>query len=228
MKKFILLLALIFMMPIMSSAQNDLLNKALQKEYKTKMKEFKKGGWEIFGSSRSLDYALLNHYDKLNKGGDNVYEIVGIASAFKSKNIGRQMAINNACVIYSSQAGSLIKGRVVSDMGADADNLTVEFDHFYAAYERAVEKEIRGEIKESFSVIRQNKDGSYEMQSFFLFDEDAALNARVRAFENAAKETVAAQKYADIISKYIQERVDPSEPPMEASQRPDVNINKEI
>lgn len=227
MKKSILLLAMALVVSIVSLAQNDVLNKALQKEYKTKMKEFKKGGWEIFGSSRSLDVALLNHYDKLNKGGDSVYEIVGIASAFKSKNIGRQIAMNNACVIYSSQAGSLIKGRVVSDMGADADNLTVEFDHFYAAYERAVEKEIRGEIKESFSVIRQNKDGSYEMQSFFIFDEDGALNARMRAFENAAKESIAAQKFADIISKYINERVDPSEPPMEASQ-PDAVLTKDI
>ncbi len=228
MKKSILLLAMALVVSIVSLAQNDVLNKALQKEYKTKMKEFKKGGWEIFGSSRSLDVALLNHYDKLNKGGDGVYEIVGIASAFKSKNIGRQIAMNNACVIYSSQAGSLIKGRVVSDMGADADNLTVEFDHFYAAYERAVEKEIRGEIKESFSVIRQNKDGSYEMQSFFIFDEDGALNARMRAFENAAKESIAAQKYADIISKYINERVDPSEPPMEASQAPDAILTKDM
>lgn len=219
MKKLIFLLTLALTFPTVVFSQSDLLNKALQKEYKTKMKEFKKGGWEIFGSSRSLEVALLNHYDKLNKGGDNVYEIVGIASAFKSKNIGRQIAMNNACVIYSSQAGSQVKGRVVSDMGADADNLTVEFDHFYAAYERAVEKEIRGEIKESFSIIRQNKDGSYEMQSFFLFDEDSALNARVKAFENAAKESVAAQKYADIISKYINEKVDPSEAPQETPQQ---------
>lgn len=218
-KVFLVILTLALFSQIQSFAQNDLLNKALQKEYKAKMKEFKKGGWEIFGSSRSLEVALLNHYDKLNKGGDNVYEIVGIASAFKSKNIGRQIAMNNACVIYSSQAGSQVKGRVVSDMGADADNLTVEFDHFYAAYERAVEKEIRGEIKESFSIIRQNKDGSYEMQSFFLFDEDSALNARVKAFENAAKESVAAQKYADIISKYINEKVNPSEAPQETPQQ---------
>ena len=192
-------------------AQSNALNKALKKEYKTKMKALKNGGWEIFGSSRSMEVALLSHYDKLNKGDGKVYEIVGIASAFKSKNIGRQMAINNACTIYASQAGSMVKGRVISDMGADVDNLSVEFDHFYAAYERAVEKEIRGEMKESFSIIRQNKDNSYEMQTFFLYDEDAALNARIKAFENAAKESVAAQKYADIISKYINERVEPGD-----------------
>ena len=210
-KIFLVLMVFVFTCSTVSFAQNDILNKALKKEYKTKIKELNKGGWEIFGSSRSMEVALLNHYDKLNKGDGSIYEIVGIASAFKSKNIGRQMAINNACTIYASQAGSTVKGRVVSDMGADVDNLTVEFDHFYAAYERAVEKEIRGEMKESFSIIRQNKDGSYEMQSYFLYDEDAALNARIKAFENAAKESIAAQKYADIISKFIQERVDPGE-----------------
>ena len=206
------------------NAQSDLLNKALKKEYKAKIKELKKGGWEIFGSSRSLEVALLNHYEKINKGEDAVYEIVGIASAFKSKNIGRQMAMNNACTIYASQAGSLIKGRVVSDMGADADNLTVEFDHFYAAYERSVEKEIRGEIKESFSIIRKNNDGSFEMQSFYLFNEEAALNARIKAFENAAKESVAAQKYADIITKYINEKVDPLEEPQKEQKQKDKMI----
>lgn len=212
MKKLLtILLMMALICPTAVNAQSNLLEKAQKKEYKSKMKEYKKGGWEIFGSSRSLEVALLTHYEKLNKGGDNIYEIVGIASAFKSKNIGRQMAINNACTVYASQAGSTVKGRVVSDMGADVDNLTVEFDHFYAAYERAVEKEIRGEIKESFSIIRQNNDGSYEMQTFFLYDENAALNARIKAFENAAKESIAAQKYADIISKYIQERVDPGE-----------------
>lgn len=213
------MMAVALMCSIPLKAQNEMLSNALKKEYKSKIKEFKKGGWEIFGSSRSLDVALLNHYDKLNRGGESTYEIVGIASAFKSKNIGRQIAMNNACVIYASQAGSLIKGRVVSDMGADADNLTVEFDHFYAAYERAVEKEIRGEIKESFSIIRRNGDGSYEMQSFFLFNEDAALNARIKAFENAAKESIAAQKYADIISKYINEKVVPSGEPNDSVGR---------
>lgn len=212
-KFFIVLMVLSFTFSTNSVAQSDILNKALKKEYKTKMKELKKGGWEIFGSSRSIEVALLNHYDKLNKGDGSIYEIVGIASAFKSKNIGRQMAINNACTIYASQAGSMVKGRVVSDMGADADNLTVEFDHFYAAYERAVEKEIRGEMKESFSIIRQNSDNSYEMQTFFLYDEDAALNARIKAFENAAKESIAAQKYADIISKFINETVVPGDGP---------------
>lgn len=211
MKKIIIsLLAMALMCPVTSEAQNKLLQKAQKKEYKSKMKEYKKEGWKIFGSSRSLEVALLSHYDKLTQGGDNVYEIVGIASAFKSKNVGKQIATNNACNLYASQAGSHIKGRVISDMGANADDVAAEFDHFYAAYERLVEKEIKGEMNESFSIIRQNNDGSYEMQTYFIINEDAATKARIRAFENAAKESEAAQKYAEKVAKFVREGFDPS------------------
>lgn len=212
MKKLLTMLLMLAMMcPSAVNAQNKQLQKAQKKEYKAKMKEYKKEEWKIFGSSRSLEVALLSHYDKLNSGGENAYEIVGIASAFKSKNVGKQIATNNACNIYASQAGSHIKGRIISDMGANPDDVDAEFDHFYAAYERLVEKEIRGEMSESFSIIRDNGNGTYEMQTYFIVNEDAATKARIRAFENAAKESEAAQKYAEKVAKFVREGFDPSE-----------------
>lgn len=211
MKNLLLLfLTMSLLCPSITNAQSKALKKAQKKEYKTKMKEYKKNGWTIFGSSRTLEVALLSHYDKLNQGGENVYEIMGIASAFKSKNVGKQTAINNACNTYATQAGSLVKGRVVNDIASNADDVAIEFDHFYAAYERLVEKEIRGEMTESFSIIREKGDGSYEMQTYFIINEDAATKARIRAFENAAKESEAAQKYAEKVSKFVREGFDPS------------------
>jgi hypothetical protein len=212
MKNLLLLfLTMSLLCPSITNAQSKALKKAQKKEYKTKMKEYKKNGWTIFGSSRTLEVALLSHYDKLNQGGENVYEIMGIASAFKSKNVGKQTAINNACNTYATQAGSHIKGRIVSDIASNADDVASEFDHFYAAYERLVEKEIRGEMTESFSIIRDKGDGSYEMQTYFIINEDAATKARIRAFENATKESEAAQKYAEKVSKFVREGFDPSE-----------------
>lgn len=205
------ILAMALLCPSASNAQSKALKKAHKKEYKTKMKEYKKDGWKIFGSSRTLEVALLSHYDKLNLGGENVYEIEGIASAFKSKNVGKQIAINDACNKYATQAGSHIKGRIVSDMGSNADDISSEFDHFYAAYERLVEKEIRGEMSESFSIIRDNGNGSYEMHTYFIINEEAATKARIRALENAAKESEAAQKYAEKVSKFVREGFEPSE-----------------
>ncbi len=202
--QFLLVIGMLFACPVVN-AQNKTLEKARKKEYKVKMKEYQKGNWKLFGSSRSLDVALLTHYDKLNNGGDGVSEVVGIASKFKSKNIGKQWALNSACNYYARQAGSHVKGRVVSDMAGDAIDVEKEFEHFYAAYESNVEKEIKGEMKESYSIIHDNGDGTFEMQTYFIIDEEAASQARIRAFEQAMRESAAAQKHAEMVSNFIKE-----------------------
>lgn len=203
-----ILTALVLVAAPVALAQNKALEKALKKEQKEKMKEFKKEGWKLLGTSRSLEVALLKHYDKLATLGDDGHEVVGIASKCKSKNVGHQMAINNACVTYGQQAGSTLKGRVVVDMAGDGTAAEGEFDHFYGAYERMVEKEIKGEMEESFSIIRDNGDGTSEVQSFFVVSESAASKARIRAMENAMKESEAAQKHAERISEFVRAGLD--------------------
>lgn len=187
--------------------QNKTLEKALKKEFKAKQKEFKKGNWKIYGTSRSEDVVLLKHFDKLNSMGEDAFEVVGVATKFKSKNIGIQMAYNNALITYAQRAGGQLKGKIVSDFSGDGTDAESEFEHFYAAYQREVEKEIKGEVEPSFSVIRDNGDGTFEMQSFFIVNESAATKARIRAYENALKESEAAQKYADKIEKFVRESV---------------------
>lgn len=207
MKKLVLfLIAIIMMVPcVEADAQSKALIKERKKEYKAKMKEYKKEKWELFGSSRTLEVALLTHYDKLNSLGDDGHEVMGIAAKFQSKNVGKQMAINNACVTYAQEAGSHVKGRVVSDMAGDGIEVGAEFDHFYAAYERLVEKEIKGEMQESYAIIRELGKGYYEMQVYYIVSESAASKARIRALENAAKESAAAQAYANKVSDFVRE-----------------------
>lgn len=198
-----LLLACCLMAPAV--AQNKLLEKKLKKEYKTKMKEYEKEGWKLFGSSRSLDVALLTHYDKLTHLGEDGSEVVGIATNFVSKNVGKQQAMNNACITYAQTAGSQVKGRIVSDLYGNGVEAGEEIDKFYAAYERLVEKEIKGEMMESYSIIREISKGRYEMQVFYIVSESAATKARIRAFENAARESAAAQKCAQQIAEFVKE-----------------------
>ena len=93
----------------------------------------------------------------------------------------------------------------MSDMAGDGTSAEGEFDHFYGAYERLVEKEIKGEMEESYSVIRDNGDGTYELQTFYIVSESAASKARLRALENALKESEAAQRNADKISSFVRE-----------------------
>lgn len=202
-----ILMAMALMLPAAVDAANPnkQLQKALNKEKKEKMKEYKKEGWKLFGSSHSLDVALLSHYDKLEQLGADGKEVAGVATKFKSKSIGHQMAINDACLTYSQQAGSTLKGRVISDMSGDGTDAVAEFDHFFAAYERLVEKEIKGEMQESYSIIRDNGDGTSEMQTFFIVSESAASKARIRALEDALKESEAAARHADKIAAFVRE-----------------------
>lgn len=203
------IMAFCLLMPVVNAQNSKALSKAIKKEYKTKMKEYKKGGWKLYGSTRSLDVALLTHYEKLNKEGDETYEIMGNCSQFKSKNVGHQTCVNNAANLYAQQAGRQVKGRIVSDIAGNSDDVAAEFDHFYAAYESLVQKEINGELQESFSVIKENKDGTFEMQTFFVVSESAATRARIRAYENALKESEAAQKYAQKVSDFVRKGFEP-------------------
>lgn len=208
MKKIILgLLALAILLPSYADAANKQLEKARKKELSTKMKEYKKGKWEILGS-RTLEYSLANHYDKLNTLGEDGHEVEGISTSSKSKNTGKQAAINNAVITYAQEAGSTLKGRVISDLSANGVDTASEFDNFYAAYERLVEKEIRNEMEPSYTIIRTNADNTYEIRTYFIVSEVAASRARLRALEEAMKASEAAQKHAAKISEFVKQGFD--------------------
>lgn len=207
MKKIIaLLIAFCVIAPAaMMADSSKAMRKARDKERKEVLKRYKKEGWKLFGSTRSLEVALLSHWDKLDKEGEDAREIMGVSTRTKSKNAGQQMAINNACVTYAQQAGSSLRGRVLSDMNADGSDPSAEMDHFYGAYERMVEREIKGEMDQSLSLIRELPDGTYEIETYFIVSENAASKARMRALENAMKESEAAQKYAGTVSRFVEE-----------------------
>ena len=201
MKKLLILLVALFVI-VPAYSQNKDLEKALKKELKEKTKEYKKGKWELMGS-HTIEVALAQHYDRLKKLGADAHEVEGISTATKSKNTGKQIAINNAAITYAQEAGSTLQGRVIADMNANGVDPSGEFDNFYAAYERLVEKEIKGELEPSYTVIRTNPDGTYEIRAYFIVTESEAAKARQRALEQALKDSEAAQKYADKISSFV-------------------------
>ena len=192
-----------FMLSVIPATAQEL-SKSEKKSLKAKVKELKKQGWQIFGSTSTIDLALEKHMLKLHS--DDAIEVPGTASSFKSKNVGKQMALNSAMTYYASMMDSEIKGKVVSDMQGDGEFSESEFEKFYAAFKRSVQTTIKDELKESFSIIRDKGNGTSEMQTFFIVDKHAASQARVRALEQAGKESVAAQLYAKVVQKFIQEK----------------------
>ena len=178
--------------------------KALENQFKEKKKEFAKENWKITGSAKTLDVALIDFYDKL-RANENNYEIVGEVSACNSINVCKQAAFNNAIREYSDLASSYVKGRVTSDGELDQTSGKGEFDKLYAAYERLVQAEIKGVLQSCFSVVKEKSDGTRAYRTFFIVDEVVASKVRLRAIENAAKETDLAQEYARKISGFVRE-----------------------
>lgn len=208
MKKILtLLLAICFFTPVYAQNYDKMTEKAQKKEVKQKMKDYKKAGYTIMGS-RTMEVALTRHYSKLNKLGDDGIVFDGISTRTKSKNIGEQMAINNATIKYAQKAGSTIKGRVVSDGFANSTEAEGEFDKFYQAYERLVEQKVKNALVPSYSVIKDNGDGTYEIQAFFIVDESIARVARQAALEAAIKDTSLAQKYAEKVREFANDRIE--------------------
>lgn len=205
MKKLIMMLTALCL-TFGASAATELTKKQqkqVNKEVKAKMKEYKKEGWKVFGTTRTLETLLEKHISTLVGLDEDGYEQVGTASNFKSKSVGHQQAVNNACIEYAGKAGSTVRGMTTADVkgnGSDADD---EFEHFYAAYQRNVEREIKSEMSETFSIIRETTPGAYEMQAFFIVSESAAAKARIRAAEQAMKETEVAQEHSDKISDFV-------------------------
>ncbi len=205
-KIFSIILALCFITPTFAQNYSKMEEKAQKKELKEKMKEYKKKGFEIMGS-RTMEVALVKHYAKLNEYGDDGSVFYGISTRTKSKNLGEQMALNNATLKYAQKAGSTVKGRVVSDNFADAADSEGEFDKFYAAYERLIEQKVKNALEPSYSIIKDNGDGTYEIQSFFIVNESKARIAREQALEGALKDSQLAGKYGDQIRSYINDPV---------------------
>ena len=171
-------------------------------QYRKKLREIKREGWELYGSSRTMKDELRSHYEALGKSG--TFEVSGSATGTRSESIGQQVAWNNACINYVQQAGSFLRGRIDTDIHAGGGE-SGEFSNFYSAYETLLQKEIRGEMRPSYTLVRHRPDGSCEVMSFFIVDEDAAVKARIKAMELAAEESEAAQRIASRIREFVKE-----------------------
>jgi ABC-type metal ion transport system substrate-binding protein len=181
--------------------------KEAERMYEQKIAEYKQEGWKLSGSSKTIEVALLEHYEKLYDTQTENKELIGEVSQCQSINVCRQMATNNAMTQYASLAGSFVRGRIASDVNADATQLQSEFDKMYAAYERLVATEIQGALTESYAIVKEEKPAR-QYKLFFVVNEEKAAAARIRALERAAQETAVAQEYATKITDFVREGFD--------------------
>ena len=187
-----------------SFAQPKTSDKALWKQAQKKAKELTKEHWKVDGS-KSLEVVLFDHYKKMldENNQELIGQVIGETNT-KTRQRGQSYATTNACNLYAKQARQMVVGKVVSDMGANDIDIDSP-ESFYEAYESRVAKELAGELKVSFRLYRDKKNGYLDYQIFFIVNEDAASKARIRAMENAMIESEFARTNAERISSFVRE-----------------------
>lgn len=203
MKRIIMILmALCLIVPMANADLTKKQERMINKMAKDRSKQLKKDGYTVMGSMPLQD-ALIKHYAALENGAS---EQIGSGRA-ASKNNGRQMCLTYAISEYASKAMSQVKGRSVTDGYNNENEIDTEndpeFARFYAAYERLTQKEIQGELQESFTVSKQLPDGTYEFIMYMTVDENKARDVRQKAVKGAIAESNLAQEYAKQISEFV-------------------------
>ena len=187
-------------------AYAQITEKNIKKEAKKAAKRISKEGWTLYDPSDDLRSVLINHYQNLQNEG--AQELVGVASSFVMEKFGKQMATHSACIEYARQSTSLLISRAPIEWSQNAPEAGV-LDKFYSAYESHLSSEIKRALTPSFSIIRsvnKNEMGPkvFDMQSFFIVNENDALKARLAAMNKAIDESGLSQEYASKLAEFVQ------------------------
>lgn len=184
--------------PTDSFSQN--LNRALEREYKQKLKEYKKDGW-IIDSDRSAEVVLMKHYAKLNVNED-LKTIVGTSSNCRSTNVCKQAALNNAQNEYARLVSGKIEGAFASIIRTDASHPQAEIDKMVGGLINEVKADLSGVLQPSYSVYREKK-GVKEYKTVFFVNEKVLIDNIEKALEKSIKETKITIEEVRSISKFV-------------------------
>lgn len=134
--------------------------------------------------------------------GDGCQGFVGTADACISVNLAKMTAQTNVANEYALASGGRVRGRVTSTASSIGGE---QLDDIVAAYERLINRDIRGELRTCATFVRKEKDGRYSVRVFCVVDEDAAHSARLKAMKRSLEETDMAEAYGSMVSDWIDE-----------------------
>ena len=176
------------------------LSKALDKEYKQKLKEYKKGGWKV-DSDRSTEVVILKHLNKLEAYPD-LKVITGTSTNCKSTNVCKQVALNNAQNEYARLVSGKIEGAFATIIKANANRPQEEIDKMTGGLINEVKADLSKVLEPSYSIYRE-KGGLKEYKTFFFVNEAALIGNLEIILEKSIKETKLTIEEARAISKFV-------------------------
>lgn len=186
----------------LSKKQEKQLAKEKDKMVKKKLQELKSDGWKLGADSRSMEVALLEHYQRIGTGDKNI-EFVGEVSKCKSQGVCEEAVVRNAQNRYATLASAYVKGKITSDIFTNANIPQEEIDKLVALYATRVEQAVGKLLTESFSLTKDNNDGTKMYRKFFILNEENAALARKKALELSLEETDITIEMSKKIFEYV-------------------------
>ncbi len=168
---------------------------------------WEEGGYTLSGDqSFYAPYDLLvRHYNKVEADPERYISVMGVGKGADLATA-RYSAQFNASTTYATSAGSVIAG----GMAGSHSSFSEEGMKTMGAYTQKVRDYLTPEIKESFFVYRkvpvENKV-KYEVEAYYLIDEQRASKIRKQAMDEALKETATEQIFGTAVDEWVKEFV---------------------
>lgn len=177
-------------------------------ELNEKLQQLEQAGWQVHGSTRTLRGKLREHYAKMDANPD-FYEVIGTSFGCRSVTVCRASAFNAVCVEMATRMGQDLKGKAMRDMGVDEGaEVPAEYNRFQEACISKFQGAIKGELEESFALIRKGADGLNNYEIYYLVDKQSARKKRSQAIRDALEESNLHQEYAKSVEKFINDEVE--------------------
>lgn len=195
MKTMMYVLAVVLSMACSLEVQAQ--NKRDFKSAKLRSKELVKEGWKVEGAS-TLSVALA----RIESQKEGKELLIGSSYDTKKLNLAKAKARNNAINEYAEYGKTTVKGRINTQL-SDIDE--EEADNLVEAFQRMVVRELEGEISVPALVLYRERNGSYDVQCFYLIDEARAAKVRANAMKKAIEEAKIAQDFGKTVSDFVNE-----------------------
>ena len=182
-RTLVFLIAMLLLAPTVQGAKNGRTEKRMEKAAKKMEKELRKEGWRLFGKADTLKLALLWHYKKMERVGENAREMTGTASTDNPRRMDElhRRAELNAEASYVKARHSYIVSKAITELGL-TDGGKGEFERFYVESRLNADGLVRNELNESYAMIRRTAEGQTEIMVFFIVDLNAAADSDIRQF----------------------------------------------
>ncbi len=177
-------------------------------ELNEKLQQLVQAGWQVHGSTRTLRGKLSEHYAKMDVNPD-FYEVIGTSVGCRSVTVCRASAFNAACVEMAIKMGQDLKGKAMRDMGVDEGaEVPAEYNRFQEACISKFQGAVKGELEESFALIRKGADGLNSYEIYYLVDKQSVRKKRSQAIRDALEESNLRNDYAKSVEKFINDEVE--------------------